>query len=816
MFNKKIAKNIFLTLILVFYGIWSFAGHNVPFSHAEIIPVDSPTDLYNIYQLTNNDIHDYNPQISQGQITWHGPTLSGFEIFLYTDSTVTQLTDNLYQNEYPQISNGQVTWLGYDGNGYDVFLYDGSTITKLTTSNYQVSDPQISNGQVTWIGGDQLFLYDGSNVILLSSNYYNQDPQISNGQVTWVSEYSIFLYDGSSVFPLTENPYQEKEPQISNGQVTWLGYDGNDYEVFLYDGSTITRLTDNTYDDQDPKISNGQVTWISWDGNDNEIFLYDGSTITQLTDNNYQDSEPQISNGQVTWQGWVETDYEVFLYDGSTVIQLTDNSYPDLSPQISEGMVTWYGLNGDDYEVYLATVNPYAGLDSFELNIVTGWSMISLPLLPDNPLASSVLDQLDYYQLVTWSGTQYVEALEFEVGKGYWLLSLQDTSITVYGDLVEQVVIDLLPAWNMIGGLNILSNTEGLFPSYNQFVTWNGMSYVDSTVFAPCIGYWAFVLEETRITQCTHDSYIQVVNGGFEEEHPPDSYDTVGWDTQGSTGDDNGVINRAFTLFKNENYESSISQMVDFSEGQRVLSFWIKAFPVGADVTFVSYLDDDILFSKTFSGNDEDFIWENVKWVIDASVGVHELKFVVLSGLEGVSENWSDSARVTIDEIGVFIGSCVTELTEDDDSLILIKNGDFEEEYTGEGWGFEGWNSQGITGKTTGPFLNCIKMMKSIDYDTFLSQMVEFKVPSAVLSFWLKPFPQGYDVSMSVYLDNDLIFTEVYQGEDDDFVWENVEISVDTSIGFHMLKFVVESGSSGVGENIFESPYVYLDEISSN
>jgi len=45
--------------------------------------------------------------------------------------------------------------------------------------------------------------------------------------------------------------------------------------------------------------------------------------------------------------------------------------------------------------------------------------------------ASAVLSDVSFYQLVTWSGTGYVVATEFELGKGYWLLVLEDTSISI-------------------------------------------------------------------------------------------------------------------------------------------------------------------------------------------------------------------------------------------------------------------------------------------------------------------------------------------------------------------------------------------------
>ena len=198
--------------------------------------------------------------------------------------------------------------------------------------------------------------------------------------------------------------------------------------------------------------------------------------VARLTDNQYGGSSPQIHNGQVTWQGSDGNDDEIFLYDGSSVLQLTNNQYHDADPQIHNGRVTWYGYDGNDLEIYTATRKraviyiepenntitsddlnamkilvvtpeesifldpgesfspPDAAPQTFTLNLTAGWNMISLPFLPMDPSTQSVMSDADHFQLVTWSGTGYVNASEFELGKGYWLLVLEDTEITITQD----------------------------------------------------------------------------------------------------------------------------------------------------------------------------------------------------------------------------------------------------------------------------------------------------------------------------------------------------------------------------------------------
>jgi len=284
---------------------------------------------------------------------------------------------------------------------------------------------------------------------------------IDSGQVTWYAndgnDYEIFLYDGDTVIQLTDNIYHDKTPQIHDGQVTWNGHDGSDYEIFLYNGSSILQLTDNSNDDTTPQIHDGWVAWRRHDGHDLEVFLYNGTSVIQLTNNGLDDRDLQIHGGQVTWRREDGNVHEVYLYDGSTVIQYTDNVYDDVSPNIHDGFITWYELHGSYYAIYLAkprrceafydsetgtfttdldntlplllsidgerhTLDPgesYSESRSFVLSLKAGWSMVSLPFLPDDSSAESVLSGVGFFQLVVWEGTRYVDAEEFELGKGY-------------------------------------------------------------------------------------------------------------------------------------------------------------------------------------------------------------------------------------------------------------------------------------------------------------------------------------------------------------------------------------------------------------
>ena len=125
--------------------------------------------------------------------------------------------------------------------------------------------------------------------------------------------------------------------------------------------------------------------------------------------------------------------------------------------------------------------------------------MVSLPVVPDDSTASAVMPNGLFYQLVTWSGTGYVSSTEFEAGRGYWLLVLEDVNVTVSGQPVDSLTLNLSMGWNMVGGTINEVEADDVFSGFYQLVTWSGTGYVPATVFEPGKGYWALVLVNTEI-----------------------------------------------------------------------------------------------------------------------------------------------------------------------------------------------------------------------------------------------------------------------------------------------------------------------------
>jgi hypothetical protein len=80
---------------------------------------------------------------------------------------------------------------------------------------------------------------------------------------------------------------------------------------------------------------------------------------------------------------------------------------------------------------------PEQSLYSYMMTLLQGWNLVSTPIIPDNPGVNSIFDSNEdvLIPVYTWSTTnkQYYEISEIELGKGYWVLALNDTYVKFSG-----------------------------------------------------------------------------------------------------------------------------------------------------------------------------------------------------------------------------------------------------------------------------------------------------------------------------------------------------------------------------------------------
>lgn len=165
---------------------------------------------------------------------------------------------------------------------------------------------------------------------------------------------------------------------------------------------------------------------------------------------------------------------------------------------------TEYSFAAESDVTYTFAVRVFVA-QNLSLHLNAGWNMVSFPVMPKNSSFSSIFSDVGYSQVVTWSGTSYVDAKtgNVEAGRGYWVLVLSETILNVTGGApVDNYECDLPGGWSMVGSIyNKTVDGETIFPDYYQLVTWSGTSYVDAKPVGiePGKGYWTLVLEPTHI-----------------------------------------------------------------------------------------------------------------------------------------------------------------------------------------------------------------------------------------------------------------------------------------------------------------------------
>jgi len=193
----------------------------------------------------------------------------------------------------------------------------------------------------------------------------------------------------------------------------------------------------------------------------------------------------------IKWYPWdiekIPDNYTVTLNTPTGDVNMRETSLYDWVVQSSSEYIFTIDVTFESTEVDVTIV------------LSPGWNMVSIPVELDDPSADTVLTGISFYQLVSWSGTGYTAATEFEVGQGYWLLVLYETSFTVTGAPLEEVTLNLSPGWTLVGGPNHAITASEVFSGFYQLYTWSGSGYVVASEFEPGIGYWALVLVESEI-----------------------------------------------------------------------------------------------------------------------------------------------------------------------------------------------------------------------------------------------------------------------------------------------------------------------------
>jgi len=313
--------------------------------------------------LTDNDVDDMNPRVSQGNFVW---SREGNVIYYSGGGEM-----DLGAGRNPRISGSNAAW----ANGSSILWYNGTSTQTLATDAdaNSFTGPDIDASRVAWTG--EAITYYNSGVWVSDAGGPPTDvswdqqlpgpytPRISGAYTAYVNINGLNVFDGTDYVKLGQEGirgWDMSGPYVAYVQ-EFFGFGG--YWLSLYDTTTATSTTiAEVAAASAPALSGSRLVWDYAAGGDFEIGYYGAGGIMNLSDNDYDDLLPDISGSLVVWQGWdnEDGDWEIFLHNLDTMetTQITHNTTDDLAPQIDGNTIVWYGDDGGDFEIYTATPEP--------------------------------------------------------------------------------------------------------------------------------------------------------------------------------------------------------------------------------------------------------------------------------------------------------------------------------------------------------------------------------------------------------------------------------------------------------------------------
>jgi hypothetical protein len=207
--------------------------------------------------------------------------------------------------------------------------------------------------------------------------------------------------------------------------------------------------------------------------------------------------------------------YHTGIISGSgTFINLIFDIFSDTilssgSTEISIEKARLYNENADLMES-IVHENEQVLIQGIGVNIPGGWSMISLPAIPDNPKASDLFpDAVVVYKYERDSGYVRVTGEEsLEIGRGYWILLNEEQNYSITGQPIQFYSLSLYEdGWDMIGGCTCPAKAQlhnGKITIIYQYVQGAGYQRIPSSgLLEPGKGYWILcrdIMDDAELT----------------------------------------------------------------------------------------------------------------------------------------------------------------------------------------------------------------------------------------------------------------------------------------------------------------------------
>jgi len=187
--------------------------------------------------------------------------------------------------------------------------------------------------------------------------------------------------------------------------------------------------------------------------------------------------------------------------------KIENGAFVDDGEVVDMSQVNTVEVTGDDSKQYFKIVCEIDKDDDddekskYKLELIEGWNLISLPLLPDNNIANYVIPSASV--IYQYKGGGYEEVLKndaLETFVGYWVLVDSEVVLDIEGSIMKSNSQELSVGWHLLGCID-----KKTFPETNVMNSIEVMyEYVDGsyeivTECRPGFGFWINMLEKSTL-----------------------------------------------------------------------------------------------------------------------------------------------------------------------------------------------------------------------------------------------------------------------------------------------------------------------------
>ncbi|TAK58170.1 MAG: hypothetical protein EPO24_08845 [Bacteroidetes bacterium] len=162
----------------------------------------------------------------------------------------------------------------------------------------------------------------------------------------------------------------------------------------------------------------------------------------------------------------------------------------------------------------LRAINEYAGSNwsqtwsftteqyNISLNLNGEWNLISIPVEMENNALVNLFSTADSKAFAYENG--YIRKDTLSLGRGYWLRFNNAQQVTLFGEQVSLIEVEVTGGWNLIGSLTSpvdVATVTTVPPemAISQFFEFAGGSYVQADTLVPGKGYWVKVNQNGKL-----------------------------------------------------------------------------------------------------------------------------------------------------------------------------------------------------------------------------------------------------------------------------------------------------------------------------